>query len=309
METTERTVTTNRRCLRKRRQTRIPCILMESMEKRELLSAFVSTTGVGNWSALGTWATQDGGAVTHVPGSGDTVTINGQVTVDVATVIGTGTGDGITMANSSTLGAKKLTIAAPLTVKGGIFSQGKCVVDVLAGQGIEFDADAGVQPKLHAAYGNQINLYLHGTAANHSYMRTKLGTAGKPGLVTADYYYIVTNIAATYTDFTDLNGGPTASWYPGDPWSAWGLLVQPDSGALMSGMDHCTFTRTTLYAKGTATAEFTLSNSYFDQGLTVPNGDTYTEAEVREWMKSSGLSGIVRRDTPFSSSLMIARKQ
>ena len=38
-------------------------------------------------------------------------------------------------------------------------------------------------------------------------------------------------------------------------------------------------------------------------------GDTYTEAEVREWMKSSGLSGIVRRDTPFSSSLMIARKQ
>jgi 2-polyprenyl-3-methyl-5-hydroxy-6-metoxy-1,4-benzoquinol methylase len=38
-------------------------------------------------------------------------------------------------------------------------------------------------------------------------------------------------------------------------------------------------------------------------------GDTYTEAEVREWMKEAGLSGIVRRDTPFSSSLMIGWKR
>jgi hypothetical protein len=38
-------------------------------------------------------------------------------------------------------------------------------------------------------------------------------------------------------------------------------------------------------------------------------GDTYTEAEVREWMKGAGLSGIVRRDTPFSSSLMIGYKK
>ena len=38
-------------------------------------------------------------------------------------------------------------------------------------------------------------------------------------------------------------------------------------------------------------------------------GDTYTEAEVREWMKGSGLSGIVRHNTPFSSSLMIGVKQ
>ena len=253
-------------------------VSMESLERRELLSAFVSTAGVGNWSALSTWATQDGGTVTHIPGSGDTVTINGKVTVDVATTIGTGSGDVITLGSSANVGDKKLTVAAPLTVQGSILSQGKSVVDVLAGAGIEFDAAAGGMPKLHvAAYGNQVNLYLHGTADNHSYVRTKVGSAGQPAIITADIANVVTNIGATYADFTDLNGGPAASAYPGSPYTAYGLFIIPNTEGLLTGMDHCTFTRTTMYLKASS-FDVTISNSYFDQGLLVPYGDTKYEA-------------------------------
>jgi len=37
-------------------------------------------------------------------------------------------------------------------------------------------------------------------------------------------------------------------------------------------------------------------------------GDTYTESEIGEWMSRAGLSNIVRRDTPFKTSLVIGRK-
>ena len=37
-------------------------------------------------------------------------------------------------------------------------------------------------------------------------------------------------------------------------------------------------------------------------------GDTYTEKEVRSWMKAAGLSRVRRIDTPYESSLMIGRK-
>ncbi len=248
---------------------------MESLERRELLSAFVSTAGVGNWSALSTWATQDGGAVTHVPGAGDTVTINGKVTVDMATTIGTGSGDVIVLNTSANVGDKKLTIAAPLTVTGSIKFLGKSVIDVQAGAGLEFDATSGVQPRVHAPDNCVMNLYFHGTASNHSYLRTKVGTAGLPVVVTSDVSWQPCNVAATYTDFTDVNGGPNANgtWFQG----GWGLAVIPDSTALMPGIDHCVFTRSTLYANGRST-DFTLSNSYFDQGPLAAYGDIKTEA-------------------------------
>ncbi len=38
------------------------------------------------------------------------------------------------------------------------------------------------------------------------------------------------------------------------------------------------------------------------------NGDTYTEKEIREWYESAGLSKIERKNTSFSSDLMIAVK-
>jgi len=38
------------------------------------------------------------------------------------------------------------------------------------------------------------------------------------------------------------------------------------------------------------------------------SGDTYTESEVREWMREAGLSGVGRKDTEFGTTLLIGRK-
>ena len=37
-------------------------------------------------------------------------------------------------------------------------------------------------------------------------------------------------------------------------------------------------------------------------------GDTYTESEVRSWMKAAGLRSTVRKDTEFGTTLIIGRK-
>jgi SAM-dependent methyltransferase len=37
-------------------------------------------------------------------------------------------------------------------------------------------------------------------------------------------------------------------------------------------------------------------------------GDTYTEEEMRGWFREAGLTDIVRRDTPFGTSLLIGRR-
>ncbi len=37
-------------------------------------------------------------------------------------------------------------------------------------------------------------------------------------------------------------------------------------------------------------------------------GDTYTESEVRMWMKGAGLAGIIRKDTDFGTTLIIGKK-
>jgi SAM-dependent methyltransferase len=39
-----------------------------------------------------------------------------------------------------------------------------------------------------------------------------------------------------------------------------------------------------------------------------PEGDTYTESEVRSWMAEAGLRDVVRTDTSFGSSLVVGRK-
>jgi 2-polyprenyl-3-methyl-5-hydroxy-6-metoxy-1,4-benzoquinol methylase len=37
-------------------------------------------------------------------------------------------------------------------------------------------------------------------------------------------------------------------------------------------------------------------------------GDTYTEAEVRAWMEEAGLSGIIRKDSPYGSTQIVGKK-
>jgi 2-polyprenyl-3-methyl-5-hydroxy-6-metoxy-1,4-benzoquinol methylase len=39
------------------------------------------------------------------------------------------------------------------------------------------------------------------------------------------------------------------------------------------------------------------------------SGDTYTEVEVRAWMDAAGLSGIIRKETAFGTSLIVGKKK
>ena len=216
-------------------------------------SAFISTAAGGNWSVLATWQSQDGAKPFRIPGDGDSVTINGTVTVDAATTVGSGTGDVVTLSSSAKIGDIKLVVAAPLTVKGGIKNTGQSVIEVQAGAGIELDGAVNVTPIIHAATGSSVHLYFHGSETKRCYLRTKVPTAGKPGQVLPDGKDVPVNIGASYADFSDLGDSP-----------AWGLTVRPAADALVQSLDHCTFTRTNVFITA-ENAEFTLSNSIFKE--------------------------------------------
>jgi hypothetical protein len=38
------------------------------------------------------------------------------------------------------------------------------------------------------------------------------------------------------------------------------------------------------------------------------SGDSYSESEITTWMKETGFSGFVRKDTDYETSLLIGRK-
>ena len=239
---------------------------IERLEDRRLLAAFVSISGSGNWSALSSWATQDGVAASRIPTLGDTVTINGIITVNQAASVGTGSGDVLNLNAASTIGGKKLIVNAPLTVRGNIKFATNAVVDVQAGAGIELDANAGQTPLIHTPAYNNLNLYFHGTAQNRAYLRTKPGTAGNAGQILADYmYWTPVNLGATYTDFSDLNAGP--NYASRDDVGKWGIFLWPSSSSLMNSIDHSTFTRTSFWMQdaGLGSATFTFSDNIFSQ--------------------------------------------
>jgi hypothetical protein len=152
-------------------------------------------------------------------------------------------------------------------VKGSIKNGGQSVIEVQAGAGIELDGAAGVTPAIRADYGSAVHLYFHGTEAKRCWLRTKPGTAGNPGRVMGGNS-VPLNVGATYTDFSDL-GGKTA----------WGLSVSPSKDALMTGIDHCTFTRANLKTSITA-AEFTLSSCVFSSTPLFKFGDLSLGAQL-----------------------------
>jgi len=51
--------------------------------------------------------------------------------------------------------------------------------------------------------------------------------------------------------------------------------------------------------------------AYFALNMLVgtEHGDTYTEAEMKEWLNSTGIKNIERKDTSFGSSLLIGKKE
>lgn len=104
----------------------------------------ITTAAAGNWSAPGTWT---GGVV---PGNGDTVTLNHNVTVDVATIVGSSPATGGTPAIAWGTANVVLTINANLTLRGDIVPKDDFTLHDLviqaAGVTVTFDATQAAAP-------------------------------------------------------------------------------------------------------------------------------------------------------------------
>lgn len=133
----------------------------------------ITTAAAGNWSASGTWT---GGIV---PGNGDTVTLNHNVTVDVDTTIGTSPAENSgTYAITWGAATKLLTLAAgvTLTVRGDCLAKGNTtknnVVYMNAGSTWEFDASQAASPS------SQNYRFVFGTASNQYTVFRAMGSSG-----------------------------------------------------------------------------------------------------------------------------------
>ncbi len=209
-----------------------------------------STFAGGRWADVATW--QAG----RVPGAGDSAVIAGPVTVDALVTVGVGTNDAIVVTTKG-----RLTVATPLLVRGGIRCEGRPVIEVQPGGGIELDADAGATPRIHAAYGSGLNLRFTGTPQQRCFLRTRSGTAGLPGRIAADGNYVPINLSSAYADFCDLGSSNT-----------WGITVLPSADAGTGCVTACTFTRTSLRA-GVDKGALIFSNVVFSATPLVPTGD------------------------------------
>ena len=133
----------------------------------------ITTAAAGNWSASGTWT---GGIV---PGNGDTVTLNHNVTVDVDTTVGTSPAENSgTYAITWGAATKKLTLASGVTfkVRGDCLGQGNTTKNDLVymnpGSTWEFDASAAASPS------TQNYRFIFGTAANQYGVFRARGSSG-----------------------------------------------------------------------------------------------------------------------------------
>lgn len=177
--------------------------------------AAITTAANGNWSATGTWT---GGVV---PGNGDTVTLNHNVTVDVATTVGhsPGNADAVKAIAWGTVN-KVLTVNAPLTIRGDVSLKGNTtkttVISVSgSGAGIEFDSSASASPSTtkyqllvqDAANGYTL-VHFNGTSSNPVYLRSNSG--GGNAYLTRGGFAVGGWLRASYCDFTRIGDSSNA---------------------------------------------------------------------------------------------------
>jgi hypothetical protein len=146
--------------------------------------AAITTAQAGNWSDTATWT---GGVV---PGDGDTVTINHDVTIDdsaaATIVIGTGSGTALTIASGKTLQyLSTATVNHVFDIKGDIVVTGTLSIGTLANP-IPSTRTFAITPRGNNISGaGTINLY----GASKTYWKTTVATAvtaGDKSVVTAD---------------------------------------------------------------------------------------------------------------------------
>ena len=177
--------------------------------------AAITTAANGNWSATGTWT---GGVV---PGNGDTVTLNHNVTVDTAVTVGHSPGNAdATKAIAWGAVNKLLTVNAPLTIRGDVSLKANTTKTTLilvqgAGAGIEIDSSASASPSatkyqiLTQDANNGYSLIrFEGTATDRVFFRSNAG--GGNGYLTRGGFAVGGWLRARYTDFTRIGDSSQA---------------------------------------------------------------------------------------------------
>ena len=186
--------------------------------------AAITTAAAGNWSATGTWT---GGVV---PGDGDTVTLNHNVTVDANTIIGTSPAENSgTYAITWGSATKKLTIASGVTlrVRGDCLAQGNTtkndVVLMQAGSTWIWDASQASTPSAQnyrfvgATAANQYTVFrIQGTSGSRCAVQSDSG--GGNGFFTRGGFAPAFYLVAAYCDFLRVGdaSNPVFDFYLGN---------------------------------------------------------------------------------------------
>lgn len=177
--------------------------------------AAITTAANGNWSATGTWT---GGVV---PGNGDTVVLNHNVTVDTAVTVGHSPGNAdATKAIAWGTVNKVLTVNAALTIRGDVSLKANTTKTTLilvqgAGAGIELDSSASASPsttkyniRTQDANNGYSLIRFEGTATDRVFFRSNAG--GGNGYLTRGGFAVGGWLRARYTDFTRIGDSSQA---------------------------------------------------------------------------------------------------
>jgi hypothetical protein len=218
----------------------------------------------GNWSSTATW----GGS--GPPGAGDTVIIDGAVTVtvDVGTIVGTGSGTAIEMQYTSALA---FSTGVDLEVRGNlvmdqITGATGTSITLAAGSGITLNGNSGVSPYIDLYPGGGPAFFTGlANSGSHCYVRTKPGTAGNNG-------YIRYNPSSTtasyprfqYCDFTNLGTNTSQAGID--------FRIGGNTSQTVWGFSFCTYSGSSLNVGSTASVPSTvtirLEDSSFSNSIT-----------------------------------------
>lgn len=162
------------------------------------MAAFTSKAN-GNWSSGGQTTWNEVG----VPGNGDTVTIGAHdVTVDVATIVGTSPNDAVTKAITLS-SARALTVAAgvTLTVRGNLGMANLSGLTLQAGAAVVFDNSlSGGSPVYTISNAGFSNYTFNGTAV----ARCSLGAIVGQTMSISDAAWAT--VTMTFTDLLRISG-------------------------------------------------------------------------------------------------------
>lgn len=214
--------------------------------------AAITTAANGNWSATGTWT---GGVV---PGNGDTVTLNHNVTVDQNVIIGSSPATGGTAA--ITLGnTKTFTVNAGFTLRlRGDFTAGTSdTITFNAGSSLIFDSSQAATPS-STRYKWQSNasspITFNGSSGAHCTVTSDTTNSAQTGYFGAAAGSSTGQMTATYTDFSNL-GDSSQNWH----------TLQAGGGSTYS-WTNCTFNNCGSMgasSSGNATMNFVMTDCIF----------------------------------------------